>query len=78
MNLLLIAFLVWFSYDVWVENELVTRIRLSWISPKVSLASLAVYLLRALSSLSKAATKALLTALSGDPPCSRYDELWKY
>ena len=78
MYLLLIAFLVWFSYEVCVENELVTRIRLSCISPNVSFASFAVYLPRVLISLSKAATIAFLTALSGEPPCSRCDELWKY
>ena len=75
MNLLFIAFLVWFSYEVCVENEFVTRIRLSCMSPKVILDSFAVYLPLVLISLSKAATMACLTALSGDPPCSRKDEL---
>ena len=57
---------------------LVTSISESAISWNVILDSLALYFSLSLICLSISATKAFLTALSGDPPCSRKLELWKY
>ena len=75
-NLLLIAFLVWFSWLVWVEKSLETSTRASWMSLKVILLSLLVYLFCPFSQPSIAETKAERTALSGEPPYSSQEELW--
>ena len=73
INLLVMAFLVWFSYEVWVEKLLVTSIRLSCMSVYVMRLSFFWYLLFWRSQPSIADTKALRAALSGLPPCSSHE-----
>ena len=76
VNLELTDFLVWFSKHPMVEKQLVTITRLSWMSWKIILLSVLVYLLLSLRYLSKAAVKPDRTALSGLPPYSSQEELW--
>ena len=76
VNLELTLFFVWFSKQPMVEKQLVTSTRESWMSWKMILFSLFVYLLLSRRYLSKAAVKPLRTALSGLPPYSSQEELW--
>ena len=76
INLLVIAFLVWFSYEVTVENEEITSTRHSSISEKVILLSFDLYLPLCFIYASICETKALRVAFSGTPPYSSQLELW--
>ncbi len=59
-----------------MEKLLETKIKVSWISGQVILASLLVYLPFCFSQPSMAERKAERMAFSGAPPCSRKEELW--
>ena len=61
-----------------VEKEFTIIIRLSSISENVIFFSFFLYNELAFIYLSIEYTKAFLTALSGEPPCSKKELLWKY
>ena len=59
-----------------MEKLLETKMRVSWTSGQVILASFLVYLPFCFSQPSMAERKAERMAFSGEPPCSSQEELW--